>query len=139
MLQAKDKGDTVGNEINKKLTVKVYRVAQARTSDFRGIAGANIDIPFETVVSKIKSEHGRFGDGFSLFYRDEQITLAAQEVLGFNLEAPGDIPVAGIVNTDPLDFVEMHRLDGQLRGELLRLGIATEPDHYSWRCAYEMK
>lgn len=124
--------------MSKKLTVKIYRVVPVRTADFRGIVGIDHPAPFENVITKIKSNFGRFGDGFSLFYRDENQTLASQEVLGFNIEA-GDVPVAGIVNADPLDHIEMHRLDGQLRGELLRIGIVTEPDRYEWRCAYEIK
>jgi hypothetical protein len=65
--------------------------------------------------------------------------LAGVEAVGFDIQEE-DLPqAAGFVNADPLRKDDILRLDGQLLGELARIGIHTVAEHYEWRCFYEKK
>lgn len=130
-----------------KVQIRLYRVAKVSVVALAAIAGIGEkeEATHEKIMAKIADTYGPLAMCLRIFWPPEDpmstrfgTALAGMEVMGFDLRDVS-VPQAGLVEHDPLIANEVHRLDGALRGELARLGIFTEIEEFSWRCAYEIR
>lgn len=121
-----------------KILVKILRVAHIPTDQLRAAAGLEDKEPWTNVIPKLKEAFGPLSPAIRFFKRDETMSLAGIEAISFDVPE-ANCPIAGFVNTEPIERDKVNRLDGQLLGELARLGIDTLAEKYEWRCFYEVK
>lgn len=125
------------------MNVQMYRVASVPTEHIYGAIGLSSSGDSQEVASdKAEAElRKRFGPhlppGVRIFWGSRR-TVVGIEAMSFNL-AEARVPMAGLVQADPVDPVAVHRMDGALESELKRWGIWTKPEDYEWRVAYEAK
>lgn len=139
-----------------KLTIKLYRVTTIPTEWLTSIVGLPKDAQTPAIDAKIREEFYPFAPRFCIFYgatftdqasRDalppEVVETASKTVIG--IEAMSfdisdfNVPFAGLISADPIDPVDVARIDGALESEMSRMGIATEFENYEWRTMAESK
>lgn len=122
-----------------KMSVKHYRVAVLNEMDVIVAAGLDQDSGKpDQVMAALREKFGPLLPGIKFFWPGGHHCIVGLPCLSFDVPEV-NIPTAGLVLADPLDAVRMHRLDGEICGELSRLGIHTTPESYEFRCAYELK
>lgn len=124
-----------------KVGIKLLRVAHVPADQLKVSVGAKQEDNWAVVVDLLREKFGPLSPSIKFFKRDESMVLASVEAVAFDIDVntstqttSPQVPIAGFVNADPIDSAKIHRLDGQLFGELARIGIYTQPENYEWRC-----
>lgn len=124
-----------------KLTMELYRVAVIQTDMILGTIGFNDKDKVPGWIGKAQdmllAEFGPMTPGVKIFWNDYAHTVVGNRVMSFDVGATS-IPVAGLVECDPMDPAMVSRADGALEGELSRLGIPSFPEAYQWRVFYSL-
>jgi hypothetical protein len=117
-----------------KLIVSLYR-----TVDF-GADWLKANLPVESSKTLEEAIRDRFGPPAPRFriWKTSRKATAGIEVMTFDVDKC-DTPQAGLVLADPMDELEVARIDGALRSELERLGIPMDAENIQWRLNYETK
>lgn len=117
-----------------KLLVALYRTVDFPsawlTANINAVSGVSLQ-------SSLAQRFGPFAPRMK-FFESSAKTTAGIEVMSFDVEA-GETPQAGVVMADPIDPVEINRVDGALRSELERMGIPMDADNFQWRIYYQTK
>ena len=126
-----------------KLSVKLYRTTTIPTAELLAAADLPLDSEGspEGLMRALREKFGPFPPRFEIFPPGDVACSKAvigMQVMGFDiLEA--NVPMAGLVMSDPCSTQDVDRVDGAIESELNRLGIATGFDGYEWRQAYKVK
>lgn len=126
-----------------KFNVSMYRVVTVPTVHLKASAGLELDVPNDKSEEKIKESFGpHLAPGFKIFWNVSDTypkTLCGMEAMRFDIPEP-DIASAGLVECDPVNQDDIHRLDGALQSELRRFGIyVTRVEDHEWRMYYNVK
>ena len=143
-----------------KLTIKLYRVVTVPTEWLNSVVGLGKDAETAKIDAKIREEFYPFAPRFRIFYGttltkqaskealenavpSEVLEAASKTVIG--IEAMSfdvsdfNVPFAGLISADPIDPVDVARIDGALESEMGRMGIATEFEKFEWRTFAEAR
>lgn len=123
-----------------KFIIGIYRVAQVQTDQVRGAVGLEQDADNEKTEAALRKKFGpHMAPTFRIFWPNPagyHSMTVGMEVMSFDIK-PCGVPQAGIVNADPIDPMAIARMDGALQSELMRIGVWTRPEDYSWRVFWE--
>ena len=137
-----------------KLTIKLYRCTTVPTEWLTNIVGLGKDADAARIDAAIRKQFYPFAPRFRIFYgaafagsKDslptDVIETASKTVIG--IEAMSfdvsdfNVPFAGLISADPINPVDVARIDGALESELSRIGIAVEFEKFEWRTLAEAK
>lgn len=113
-------------------TVRLVRTCAIPTEYLKGAVGARLEAKEAEVLAQIKDQFGPLAPRVRFFVPEAGPSLATIEVMSFDIKATG-VPFAGLVNSDPIDTAEIHRVDGALQSELNRMGIVANTKDFGWR------
>ena len=125
---------------NYKVTVRLYRITTIPTTELIAAVGEDPkeDIPSIGLDKLIKEKFRYFNPGFKIFYSTSVKTVVGMEAMVFDITTPS-MAMAGLISSDPLNPIDVARIEGALEGELNKMGIGTNFQNYEWRVAYEWK
>lgn len=133
-----------------KVTLKVCRAAKIRMEHIRAAAGVD---PMDSGQKALQAIHERYGpmaptfklippptiDGDAQPDDDYPYAIALMEVMRFDEMTEPGLPRCGVVEHEPLNAAEVHRVDGALESELGRIGIPVDAEYFQWRSYYEIR
>lgn len=136
-----------------RITVRVCRAAKVKMEHLRAAAGMDPRAPATTsarLLEALMDRYGPLAPTFRLLMpaqlppdsqpgEEHQHAVATMEAMAFDeLHEPGQSR-CGLIEHEPLDSAEVHRLDGALESELGRIGIPAEAEYFQWRSWYEVR
>ncbi len=129
-----------------KVKVQLYRVASVQADDIRHVVGCQGKA--SEVLATLREKFGPLAGGIRVFWNivpdegqgesDPMMAYVGIEAMAFDV-GTDVIPVAGLVQTDPMSSEDLFKLDGALESELARWGLYMPSEAYEWRCYYEVK
>ena len=137
-----------------RLIAKFYRIAKVKTNALRAAAGAPPDADGRQVWQALLDRYGPMAPTIRVFWppspegetqpsdecHDGHLNaIVGIEVMSFDVPDMPKVPFSGLIEHEPLDPPAIHRLDGALVSELLRIGIVQFAEKNEWRCWYEVK
>lgn len=137
-----------------KLKVKIFRTVTVRVGELLSQVGLDYErdagLAMAEVIRRFRAEMGPLHPSLEVFWPraetlGEAIHYRAQaglqaitfDILDIKIEGQ-TTPIEGMVLTDPMDPVDVARLDGALEGELNRIGVSTNFEGYEYRCTYKV-
>ena len=123
-----------------KVTVRLYRVTTIPTAELIAAVGGDPkqDVPTPILDKNVREKFKYFNPGFKIFYSTTVKTVVGMEAMIFDISTPS-VAMAGLISSDPLDPIDVARIEGALEGELNRMRIGTDFQNYEWRFEYEWK
>jgi len=130
---------------NMRVAVKIYRTVKVPTAHLKQSVGLETEAPNDKADLAVKETFGpHMAPGLKIFWPEPagfKTTVVGMEALGFDVPVPTQTPQAtdALTMCDPINDRDTHRIDGSLRGELMRMGLWTEAKDYEWRVATNLK
>lgn len=137
-----------------KIKIKTYRTVSVAVSQLLSQAGIDYDtqkdLPMAEVIRRFKGTVGPFHPNFEVFWPTagslgEALMYRAVVGMGvmefdiLDVKIEGEAKTTrGMVQTDPMDSIAVHHLDGALEGELNRIGVSTNFEGFEYRSSYEV-
>jgi len=124
-----------------KITIKLYRVTTVPTEALAVAAGLSHEtVDPQRIETALRDKYSPLAPRLVIFWHSftTSKTAVGMEALAFSL-AEAKVPCAGLAQVDPMESVDVNRMDGALEGELNRMGIYTEFENMEWRCSYDIQ
>ncbi len=128
-----------------RVAVKIYRAVKVSTVHLKQTVGLEIEASNDKADQSLKKTFGpHMAPGLKIFWPEPfgfKTTIVGMEALGFDVPVPTQTPQAtdSLIMCDPINDRDTHRIDGALRGELMRMGLWTDAKDYEWRVATNIK
>jgi hypothetical protein len=136
-----------------RITVRVCRAAKVKIEHLRAAAGLDPrgpSVPSAKILEALRAQYGPLAPTFRLLLpaqvqpdaqpgEEHSYAIATMEAIAFDELYEPNQSRCGLIEHEPLDSAEVHRLDGALESELGRIGIPAEAEYFQWRSWYEIK